>query len=97
MLHRTLIKNKVQPGLIMNFNSIEVIKRCITEGSGITIIPEISVKNELQAGRLTKLHWFEDPIRANVLMIYMKQKWISPNLMACIEMFRDMFNSNNNH
>ncbi|MBN2105486.1 LysR family transcriptional regulator [bacterium] len=96
MLHRTLIKNKVQPGLMMNFNSIEVIKRCIMEGSGITIIPKISVEDELQKGRLTQLSWFEDPIRAKVLMIYLKQKWISPNLMACIEMFREMFNGKNN-
>ncbi len=92
MLHRTLIRNKVQPGMIMDFNSIEAIKRCIVEGTGITIIPEISVKSELESGRLTKLSWFEDPMRANVLMIYLKQKWMSPNLQVCIDAFRGMLN-----
>jgi len=92
MLHRTLIRNKVSPGMIMDFNSIEAIKRCIMEGTGITIIPEISVKTELEAGKLTKLSWFEDPIRANVLMIYIKQKWMPPNLQACIDTFHGLLN-----
>lgn len=78
--------------MIMDFNSIEAIKRCIVEGTGITIIPEISVKSELESGRLTKLSWFEDPMRANVLMIYLKQKWMSPNLQVCIDAFRGMLN-----
>ena len=62
------------------------------EGTGITIFPEISVKTELEAGKLTKLSWFEDPIRANVLMIYIKQKWMPPNLQACIDTFHGLLN-----
>jgi DNA-binding transcriptional LysR family regulator len=88
MLHRSLIKNKVRPDTVMDFNSIEAIKQCIMQGTGIAILPEISVKSELEQGKLKKLSWFEDPIYANVLMIYMRQKWMPPNLTACIDAFR---------
>lgn len=90
ILNRILIREKVSPDKNMYFNSIEAIKHCIMAGTGITIIPEISVKAELDAGKLVRLSWFEDPVMANVLMIYLKQKWISPNLQACIDHFSKM-------
>jgi DNA-binding transcriptional LysR family regulator len=63
-------------------NSIEAIKQCVIRGVGITIIPEISIREEARQGKLAILPWTEDQLETAVLMIWHKDKWLSPTLQA---------------
>jgi DNA-binding transcriptional LysR family regulator len=82
-------REKIEPAVIINFNSIEAIKQCIMTGTGITIIPEIAVKKEIANGLLTVLPWKGKQLSAKLWMIWHKEKWISPTLKAFMDMVRE--------
>lgn len=84
---QSLMMEKAEPATILEFNSIEAIKKCIAAGLGITVIPEISVREELEQGKVVRLNWNEE-MEAAVLMIRHKEKWISPALSAFMEIMR---------
>ena len=84
---QSLMMNKAEPALILEFNSIEAIKKCVAAGLGITVIPEIAVREELKQGKLVRLDWSEES-EAAVLMIWHKEKWISPAMGAFMESMR---------
>lgn len=73
-----LTEERVVPGSILAFNSIEAIKRCVCRGIGITLIPEMAIKRELAAGELVRLPWVEHELETAILMIRHKDKWIPP-------------------
>ncbi len=78
----------------MEFTSIEAIKKCIANGFGITIMPRMSVKKELEQKSLAVLPWTEDNLETAILMIWHKDKWISPTLKAFMDMMRNRINTN---
>ena len=86
---QSLLIRRAEPVLTLEFNSIEAIKKCVAAGLGITIIPEIAVKDELNQGKLVRLAWNE-AIEVAVLMIWHKEKWISPTLAAFMETMRNV-------
>ena len=88
MLERSLIENKIKPKVILDFSSLESIKYCLIQGMGITFISEIAVTEELSNGILSRLQWTGEKPDVNLLMIWRKDKWISPALKAFIEMVR---------
>ncbi len=70
------------------FHSVETLKRCVMQGAGITILPEISVAEEIEKGKLTRLAWEEGPLEVAVLMLWSKGRWVSPMLTAFMEIAR---------
>jgi len=79
----------IRPSVMMEFNSIEAIKQCVIKGLGITVIPEIAVKEELAQEKLKKIPWLDEPMETGVLMIRHKDKWISPALQAFMDICRE--------
>jgi DNA-binding transcriptional LysR family regulator len=84
---QALLMRRAEPALTLEINSIEAIKKCVAAGLGITIIPEIAIKDELNQGELVRLAWNE-ALEVAVLMIWHKEKWISPALAAFMETMR---------
>lgn len=70
------------------FHSVEALKRCVIEGTGITILPEVSVAEDIERGKLISLAWEEGKLEVAVLMIYSKGRWLSPTLRAFMEIAR---------
>ena len=64
-------------------------------GVGIAILPEMTVKDDLSAGRLAPLKWEEDDIEMVVLMIWYKVRWLSPALKAFMAMTREELDQDN--
>ncbi len=85
-----LTAENICPSVVMEFNSIEAIKQCVIKGLGITVIPEIAVKAELDQKTLKKIPWLDEPLETGVLMIRHKDKWISPALQAFLDLSREM-------
>jgi DNA-binding transcriptional LysR family regulator len=83
-----LTSENINPSVVMEFNSIEAIKQCVIKGLGITVIPEIAVKDELVQNKLKKIPWLDEPLETGVLMIRHKDKWISPALQAFMDISR---------
>lgn len=86
-----LNQGKIRPGTTLEFNSVEAIKQCVMEGVGITILPKIAVAREIAQGRLAALTWGAGEMEVALLMIWYKERWLSPTLSAFIRMARDVY------
>jgi DNA-binding transcriptional LysR family regulator len=69
----------------LEFHSVEAIKRSIMAGVGITVLPEIAVAEEVAQKRLVILPWSEGKIDVATLMIWYRDRWISPTMKAFME------------
>ncbi len=93
LFEKRLTEENIKPAAILNFNSIEAIKHCLMAGIGITIIPEIAVREELAKGELAVLSWTGKSLDVYVFMICYKEKWLSPTLSAFMETAREIITS----
>ena len=69
----------------LEFHSVEVLKRCVIAGVGITVLPEIAVAEEVAQKRLAILPWSEGKIDVAVLLIRYRDRWMSPTMKAFME------------
>jgi DNA-binding transcriptional LysR family regulator len=86
---RQLSEVGVVPRETLEFQSIEAIKRCVSAGMGITVVPTVTVEAELAAGILSKLGW-QEPIRVGTLMAWNEARWVSPALSAFLKTAREV-------
>ncbi len=86
-----LTEEKMKSVTIMDFNSIEAIKKCVSKGLGLTVLPEIAVKKEIHRKQLSIIPWAGDIMETAVLMIWHRDKWISPTLQAFMDLSRSDF------
>ena len=76
---QSLAAARVDQARVIESNSLEAIKQWVQAGLGVTVIPEISVRSEIDQGVLAVLPWSED-METAVIMIWHKDKWLSPVL-----------------
>jgi DNA-binding transcriptional LysR family regulator len=88
---QALVAEKIQPLTILEFNSIEAIKRCVMAGLGISVIPEIAAREALSQNKLVGLNWDEE-LEVGILMIHHREKWISATLQVFMEIVRRIIN-----
>lgn len=74
----------IQPAIGVECGSVAAIKRYVAAGLGVTVLPEIAARDEIAAGTLAVLPWSDGPLEAAVLMLWHKDKWISPALAGLI-------------
>lgn len=72
----------------VEFSSAAALRGCVMDGVGVSILPELAVRRDVEAGRLAVLHWGEGELETAVLMIRHKDKWLSPPLAAFMGMVR---------
>jgi DNA-binding transcriptional LysR family regulator len=72
----------------IELHSVEVLKRSVMAGVGITVLPEVAVAEEVALRRLAVLPWDESKTEVAVLMIWYKERWLSPTLHAFMEITR---------
>ena len=86
---RQLSGGGVVPRETLEFQSIEAIKRCVSAGMGVSVLPKIAVEAELAAGALSELGW-QEPIRVGTLMAWNEARWASPALRAFLSAAREI-------
>lgn len=77
-----LEREGVKANTIMEFGSLEAIKHCVKSGLGISLLPKIVVEEDINRGELIKLNWTDTPIDIQALMLFHREKWLSPALLA---------------
>ena len=90
-LESILEGEKIRYDAALEFNSVEALKRSIMSGAGITILPEITVARDISQGLLAALPWADENLEVAMLMIWYKERWVSPTLTAFMEMAREVF------
>ncbi|MDD2902519.1 MAG: LysR family transcriptional regulator [Syntrophales bacterium] len=93
IFEQILTEEKVDSATIIELNSIEAIKQCVIKGIGMTMIPRMSVVHEISQNKLTILRWSEENLETAILMIWHKDKWLSPTLQAFMDTVREVFKS----
>jgi DNA-binding transcriptional LysR family regulator len=89
---RQLSAAGVVPRETLEFQSIEAIKRCVSAGMGVSVLPAVSVEAELAAGSLSELRW-QEPSHVGTLMAWNGQRWASPALRAFLQTAREVFSA----
>ncbi len=85
-----LEQENVRSSKVLEFYSVEAIKRSVMMGTGITVLPEVAVADEIAEGKLVALPWQEEKLEVATLMIWYKDRWLSPTLKAFMQMTREV-------
>lgn len=75
---------------VMEFNSVEMLKACLARSPGVAMMPEFTVRAELDKGTLSVLRWEDPYMETAILMIRHRKKWISPALKAFMDIAREL-------
>ena len=91
-LEKALAHGGVVPKSIMEFTSVETIKQCASLGMGVACLPAIVAESEIAAGRLAVLPWSGPDLSMRTLVVWHKDKWLSPAISAFVSLLRDRLN-----
>ncbi len=89
-LEAVLKTEKIKYDATLDFNSVAAIKQCVMAGVGISILPEITVADDILQERMIPLSWSEGVVEVACLMIWYKDRWLSPTLSAFMEVAQEM-------
>ncbi|MBI5569144.1 MAG: LysR family transcriptional regulator [Desulfomonile tiedjei] len=90
LFERILAQEGIPLEATRSFHSVAFLKQCVMAGSGITILPEVAVSEEIETSKLARLRWEEGELEVSVLMIWSKGRWVSPTLNAFMEIVRSV-------
>lgn len=93
IVERLFQQEEIRINKMVELNSVAAIKACVRRGLGITIIPEISVRQELEEEKMARIDWVEGPLEAALLMIWLTERWQSPSLSAFVDTCREVLGS----
>lgn len=94
--YRRLVETCLQSGggikrAPLELNSLAVLKACLVQGVGISVLPCISVAPELASGVLALIDWPEGPKEVALLMVWYRQRWLSPIVSGFMEYVRHAY------
>lgn len=93
MLDDLINQSNIQLHSIIETNNIQAIKELVASGLGITIMPLISVKKEIEQGTLIAIPWSGSTLPVCTQVCYHKNKWLSPTILNFLSETRTVFSS----
>ena len=90
IFEQILQESRCNPKMVLEFNSVAAIIECVAAGLGVTLIPEIAVRRELESNNLVTLKWPESNLEVAQLMIWHKDKWLSPIMKGFMDTTREV-------
>lgn len=92
MFEKYLLKHDIDNFQKMELWSIEAIKKIVMSGLGFAVLPYITVKEEVDSGKLKIVRHNEkfEPFYSHMLI--KKKKWLSPPLEAFVELVLNLIN-----
>jgi len=75
----------------MSFENVEAIKQCVKAGLGASLLPRISIAEDVERGLLVELPWRSEPLAFATQMIWHRDKWLSPALKQLIKVTEGCF------
>ena len=90
LLEQMLQESECEPKMALEFNSVAAIIACAAAGLGVTLVPEIAVRRELEVRNLAILPWSEGDLEVAQLMIWHQDKWLSPVMKMFMDTAREV-------
>ncbi len=91
-VEQAMLDAHVGAGSLVECPSVEIVKRCVMAGLGISFAPEFSVREEAAVGRLVVLEWEPGQLEAPILLVRDEGRAHSPEAETFCAMLRDFFN-----
>jgi len=87
ILDQTLAQADLTPKTVMQVGSIEVIKRYVEIGLGVSVVPRLNAEHEIQAGQLHAIHL--DWLPTSMVGIVQRRKgYLSPAARMFLDMLK---------
>ena len=94
LLDKTFRKHSVQPKIVMTLDNIETIKRVVENGTGVSIVPENSIRDEVEHGVLKAFELENLPLEREIAIISKKGRILSNAEKKFIALLRGELNVN---
>ena len=87
-LDRTFRDRKVQVVNVMELDNIETVKRAVEIDAGISIAPEVTVRQEVKVRTLVAVPFEDKGMERLVAVVYKRNKTLSPAMKAFIALLK---------
>ncbi|TDQ40753.1 LysR family transcriptional regulator [Aureibacillus halotolerans] len=87
MLLQGMAEANVRCVISYELGSLHAMKQSIQQGSGVALLPQMVVEEELQQHRLIATPYVHPMNHFYIQMVYAKNKWVSDALRAFLDMF----------
>lgn len=77
-IDRSLRRHRTQVAVVAEFDSIETIKQSVAIGTGVSILPEVTVRREVEEGTLAASHLAMPDLVRRVVILHRKGKVFTP-------------------
>jgi DNA-binding transcriptional LysR family regulator len=85
---QVLRESGVDAERLIEFRSVSGLKQCVAAGTGISVLPLVAVRAELERGELVILPWTRSRMPIAMMMIWHRGKWLSPALKCFMDEVR---------
>ncbi|GAB6164184.1 LysR family transcriptional regulator [Thermostilla marina] len=89
-IDRSLRQRAVSVQIAMEFDNIETIKQAIEIGAGVSILPEPTVRREVEAGSLKAVELITPKLKRPIGIIHRRKKVFAPTAAKFIDLLREM-------
>ncbi|RMF93033.1 MAG: LysR family transcriptional regulator [Planctomycetota bacterium] len=89
-IDRSLRQRAVSVQIAMEFDNIETIKQAVEIGAGVSILPEPTVRREVEAGSLKVVELIAPKLMRPIGIIHRRKKVFAPTAAKFIELLREM-------
>ncbi len=89
MYEQMLFEESSKPARIVEVSGIQTIKKWVSQGIGVSILPHVSVEEDIEYGLMASIDLYEEPLETSILMIRQKDKKVSKTLQILIDTFCD--------
>ena len=79
-----LSRASAEPLPVLELGTIEAIKRTVKSGMGISLLPEITVREELASGEFALVPW-QVPFQVSTQVAWHREKWMSRELRTFVD------------
>jgi len=87
-IDRYLRQRSVDINIVMEFDNIETIKQAVEIGAGISILPEPTVRDEVQNGQLVAVGLIAPELRRPIGIIHHRRKVFTPTTSKFVELLQ---------
>jgi len=89
-IDRYLRQRSVQVHVAMEFDNIETIKQAVAIGTGISILPEPTVRNETHNGSLVAVRLIAPGLQRPIGIIQRQRKVLGPTVAKLVELLQEV-------
>lgn len=94
LIHDLFRKANVIPNVAMELDSLEATKRMVEEGLGVALVPDVTIRRELESGSLVQVGLSDiEPIRRPIALQYRRNRKRSRAVQAFIDTLAEIYSA----